>query len=123
MIHLDTNFLIAAIQAGSQQEARLNSWLGANETLGISAVAWAEFFAGPLLAHDELTVRQMFQHVEALSGQDGELAAQLFNRTGRRSRSLADCMVAAVAIGCGAKLATVNTSDFQPFIQHGLALA
>jgi predicted nucleic acid-binding protein len=32
-------------------------------------------------------------------------------------------MIAAVAIRCGAKLATINSADFQPFVQHGLVLA
>jgi predicted nucleic acid-binding protein len=32
-------------------------------------------------------------------------------------------MIAAVAIRCGAKLATVNQADFQRFAQHGLLLA
>jgi len=50
------------------------------------------------------------------------LAAILFNQTGRRSRTLADCMIAAVAIRCNAKLATINASDFQAFVQHGLIL-
>jgi predicted nucleic acid-binding protein len=31
-------------------------------------------------------------------------------------------MIAAVAIRCGAKLATINVADFQPFIPHGLVL-
>jgi predicted nucleic acid-binding protein len=47
----------------------------------------------------------------------------LFNQTGRRSRSLADCMIAAVAIRCGARLATLNAGDFQPVTAHGLNLA
>jgi predicted nucleic acid-binding protein len=51
------------------------------------------------------------------------MTADLFNKTGRRSRSLADCLIAAVAIRCGAKLATVNTGDFQVFVQYGLTLA
>jgi predicted nucleic acid-binding protein len=51
------------------------------------------------------------------------MAANLFNQTGRRSRSLANCMIASVSIRCGAKLATVNLADFQPFVAHGLILA
>jgi predicted nucleic acid-binding protein len=123
MIHLDTNFLVSALQPGTAEESKVNSWLGGNETLGTSAVAWAELFCGPLSSRDELIARQMFSHIDVLSGADAELAALLFNRTGRRSRSLADCMIAAVAIRCGAKLATINTPDFQPFVPHGLALA
>lgn len=122
MIHLDTSFLVSALQRGTVEESKVNSWLTGNESLGASAVAWAELFCGPLSARDEHIARQMFPHVEVLSGADAEVAAQLFNKTGRRSRSLADCMIAAVAIRCGAKLATINTPDFQPFVQHGLIL-
>jgi predicted nucleic acid-binding protein len=32
-------------------------------------------------------------------------------------------MIASVAIRCGAKLATSNLTDFQPFVAHGLILA
>jgi len=32
-------------------------------------------------------------------------------------------MIAAVAIRCDAKLATINAADFQPFTPHGLVLA
>jgi hypothetical protein len=32
-------------------------------------------------------------------------------------------MIAAVAIRCGAKMATMNLVDFQPFVKHGLTLA
>ena len=123
MTHLDANFLVSALQRGTLEETKVNSWLGAKETLGISAVAWAEVFCGPLSPRDELIARQMFQSIEVLSGVDAEFAAQLLNKTGRRSRSLADCMIAAVAIRAGAKLATLNTSDFRPFVPHGLALA
>ena len=123
MIHLDTNFLVSALQLGTAEESKVNSWLSGNEILGASAVAWAELFCGPLSARDESMARQMFSHIDVLSGTDAEMAAQLFNKTGRRSRSLADCMIAAVAIRCGARLATINTADFQPFVQYGLALA
>jgi len=71
----------------------------------------------------EALARQIFPDPEPFLSADAALAAGLFNQTGRRSRSLADCMIAAVAIRCGAKLATINTGDFQPLTQHGLVLA
>jgi predicted nucleic acid-binding protein len=123
MIHLDTNFLVAALKTGSTEESKLDQWLQAKEVLGISAVAWAEFRCGPLSKRDEIISKQMFPSVELFSGQDAESAAKLFNQTGRRSRTLADCMIAAIAIRCGARLATINSPDFQHFIQHGLTLA
>ena len=64
MVHLDTNFLIKAIRPGSSEDAKLGSWLAEGESLGISSIAWAEFFAGPLSKADELVVRQMFGAVE-----------------------------------------------------------
>jgi predicted nucleic acid-binding protein len=78
---------------------------------------------GPLDTHAETIARQIFPNPEPFLPADAVLAARLFNQTGRRSRSLADCMIAAAAIRCGAKLATGNTADFQPFLSHGLILA
>ena len=78
---------------------------------------------GPLDAAAEAIARQIFPSPEPFLPADAVLAARLFNETGRRSRSLADCMIAAVAIRCGANLATINTTDFQPFLGHGLTLA
>jgi len=78
---------------------------------------------GPLDATAENIARQIFPNPEPLLPTDAALAAKLFNQTGRRSRSLADCMIAAVAIRCDAKLATINAADFQPFVKEGLVLA
>ena len=123
MTHPDTTFFVSAIQPGSPQEAQLNAWFFAQESLGISSVAWAEFFCGLLSAREESIDRHMFTTVEVLSASDAELAASLFNKTVRRSKTLADYMIAAVAIRCGATLATVNKGDFQPFVQNGLVIA
>ena len=123
MIHHDTNFLIQATVAGSSAHAGFRKWSAAGESFGVSAVAWAEYLCGPLDPQGEAIAKQMFPLPEGFLAGDAALAADLFNKTGRRSRSLADCMIAAVAIRCGAKLATLNASDFQPLVQHGLALA
>jgi len=123
MIHFDTNFLIQTTVAGSSAHERFRSWASAQENFNVSSVAWAEFLCGPLDTTAESIARQIFPNPEPLLSVDAVLAAKLFNQTGRRSRSLADCMIAAVAIRCGAKLATINAADFQPFAQHGLVLA
>ena len=123
MIHLDTNFLIDALVPGSAQEAQLVGWLGAGETLGISTVAWGEFLCGPLPAAAEALARQLLPTAESLERADAEKAAGLFNATGRRSKSYADCCIAAVAIRAQVPLATGNRSDFTPMIPHGLVLA
>ena len=122
-IHVDANLLIDAPVPGSSQDAQLAGWFTAGEAIGISAVAWGEFLCGPLSPAEETLARRLLPTVEPLTGADAEKAAQLFNATGRRSRSFADCCIAAVALRTGSRLATSNSADFQPFTAHGLVLA
>ena len=123
MIHLDTNFLIDALVPGSAQDAQITGWLGAGETLGISAIAWGEFLCGPLSPAAEALARCLFPDAVALERTDAGKAAELFNLTGRRSKSYTDCCIGAVAIRAQAPLATSNRDDFTPMIPHGLVLA
>jgi predicted nucleic acid-binding protein len=123
MVHCDTNFVIQATVAGSPAHAQFTAWASASEAANVSTIAWAEFLCGPMDATAEVLARQIFPHPEPFLPTDAVLAATLFNQTGRRSRTLADCMIAAVAIRCGAKLATLNAGDFQPLTRHGLVLA
>ncbi|HEV2353435.1 MAG TPA: PIN domain-containing protein [Puia sp.] len=123
MVHLDTNFLIEGLRPGSPEQAQVLAWWSArNDDVNVSSVVWAEFFCGPLSQVHEQKARHFFPTPEPLLPADAEMAALLFNKTGRRSRSLADCMIAAVALRSHARLATINTADFQPFVQHGLTL-
>ena len=123
MIHCDTNFLIETLIASSAADEKFRGWTRAQEVCNASSIAWAEFLCGPLDATAEAIARQIFPHPEPFLPSDAVLAARLFNQTGRRSRTLADCMIAAVAIRCGAKMATNNITDFQPFLPYGLILA
>jgi predicted nucleic acid-binding protein len=123
MIHFDTNFLIQATVIGSPAHYQFRQWSVAGEDFNVSSVAWSEYLCGPLDATARTLALQIFPNPESFLAADAALAADLFNHTGRRSRSLADCMIAAVAIRCGAKLATVNLDDFQPLVTHGLILA
>ena len=49
-----------------------------------------------------------------------EIAARLFNQSGRRRGLFADCMIAATAIAEKAPIATTNQRDFRRFESEGL---
>ena len=123
MIHLDTSFLVPALTAGSAHDRRLRGWLAAGEPLGMSAIAWAEFLCGPVDAADVDLVGRIVPERVPFSEGEAALAARLFNESGRRRGSLADCMIAASAIRAGASLATENTKDFRRYASAGLTLA
>jgi predicted nucleic acid-binding protein len=123
MVHFDTNFLIQATVVESPAHRQFRAWAAAHETVNVSSITWAEFLCGPLDPTGESIARQIFPVPESFLPADAALAANLFNLTGRRSSSLADCMIAAVAIRCGARLATLNSADFQPFLRYGLIQA
>jgi len=111
LIHLDTSFLIRALVSGSPEDRRLRDWITSDEGLGISAVAWAEFLCGPMEPHAlELAAEVLDEPIPFLA-EDAAGAARLYNLSGRRRGSLADCMVAAVALRLGASLATSNPAD------------
>src|SRR6266404_2549269 len=121
MVHLDTNFLIEALKPNSPEQGQVLAWWSApNDDVNVSSVVWAEFFCGPLSQAQEQSARNFFPAPEPLLPIDAEMAARLFNMSGRRSRTLADCMIAAISLRCRARLATINTPDFQSFVQHGL---
>jgi predicted nucleic acid-binding protein len=123
MIHLDSNFLINSLKPGTTEEPRLIAWRAGGEQIGISAIAWGEFLCGPVAPADEALARKLCPVPEVFTGIDAESAAHLFNAAGRRSRSFADCCIAATAIRLSARLATSNLADFQSFVAHGLVIA
>ncbi len=48
IIHLDTSFLIRALNASSGEDKQLRRWMADGVKLGMSAIGWAEFLCGPL---------------------------------------------------------------------------
>src|SRR4030095_14108146 len=123
MIPLDTNFLIQSLVPGTAHAAKLEAWLANAQDLGISTIAWSEFLCGPLTSKDKALAELLFPFQEPFLSPDAAKSAELFNATGRRSRTLADCQIAAVALRCHAKIATRNAPDFMPFQSYGLDLA
>ena len=122
MIHIDTSYLIRALHKGTAEDRALRQWLTSGTPLGICSIAWAEFLCGPLNRGDrELAARVLAERVP-FGEEHATIAAALFNETGRRRGSLADCMIAAVAIRANEPLATANSEDFERFAPQGLQL-
>ncbi len=120
MIHLDTNFLIRGFESGSPEDRALRKWADADETLGVSAVAWMEFLCGPLDQPAlEFAVNVIDRYID-FTPEHARIAARLFNLTGRRRRLFVDCTIAAAAIAEGAPIATGNERDFRRFEGEGL---
>ena len=123
MIHLDTSFLIRALDPGSVEDGKLRDWIERDEPLGMSAVAWAELLCGPLApAELELAAEIVGQHRD-FTPEQAVMAARFFNESGRRRGSLVDCMIAVATLADGASLATANVADFRRFAPSGLELA
>jgi predicted nucleic acid-binding protein len=123
VIDFDSSFLIDCLDPATPEWARVLAWRASGEALQISAVAWGEVLCGPLKAEEEAYARRLFPTARPLERIDAERAAHLFNETGRRSKSFADCCIAACAIRAAASLATSNQADFERMVPHGLQLA
>lgn len=121
-VQLDTSFLIRALVPGSNEDARLRAWLARDARIGMSAVGWAEFLCGPVADSDKATARLLIGPPIPLEEAGAELAASMFNRSGRRRGTFVDSLVAAIAVQAGAQLATANPTDFRRFADAGLAL-
>jgi predicted nucleic acid-binding protein len=124
MIHLDTNYLIGLVVTSSPEAQRVEQWLAAGQPVAASALAWTEFLNGPVQPHEITLVESVIEsRVVPFDKATAVLAAELFNKTGRRRGSRFDCLIAATAIQSQAEVATINESDFKVFVLHGLKLA
>ena len=111
------------MDAAHPAQRMLRAWAGAGTRFSVSAVAWAEFRCGPVTPPMlDAWLQVLGGQIVAMDQAIAERAADLFNLTGRRSRSLPDCLIAATAIAHGAPLATFNPADFEPMVKHGLIL-
>lgn len=120
---LDTNYLIAyAGEADAGVVAQVDEWILGGKKLHCSAIAWAEFLCGPVLEEEVRAMASLLADIIPVTPDLAAEGARLFRETGRRSRSLADCIIAATAIHAREPLATLNRADFEPFLAHGLEL-
>ena len=89
----------------------------------MSTVAWAELLCGPLKRSEVEWATEIVGQRHDFTPEQAELAARLFNESGRRRGSLIDCMIAATALAADAPIATANAADFLRFKGFGLTMA
>ncbi len=122
-IHLDTNLLVEVGLSGSAMRTSLIAWLEEGNYLAASTIAWSEFCNGPVEEKQKKVIEAALDdRIMVFTKPMAETASVLFNATGRRRGSHADCMIAATAIISDAPLSTLNTKDFERFIPFGLRL-
>ena len=95
---------------------------GLRLTSGARRHRLGEFLCGPVIPQLVALAAAAFPDPVHLLPEDAARAADLFNATGRRRGSLADCLIAATCLRMQASLATNNLADFQKFQPHGLRL-
>jgi predicted nucleic acid-binding protein len=123
VICLDTNYLIGGVSEERPESRHLMAWAAAGESFCTAAPAWYEFLCGPV-QQAQIGAMRAFLKGGVLPFDDTQavLAARLYNGIGRPRRLRVDVMIAAVAIGKKAPLATLNANDFKPLIPYGLEL-
>ena len=123
MIHLDTSFLIRALMRGTPEDQALRRWIANGESLAVCSIAWAEFQCGPLTSSELAVAGAIIGRHRDFVKDDAEMAARLFNESGRRRGSLIDCMIAAAAQADDAPVATANEADFLRLSDLGVTTA
>ena len=124
MIHLDTGYLVGLVTSPFALKDQVLAWFKAGEKFSVSAIAWSEFLKGPVSRREVEDARGIIEgRIRAFDLREAEMAANLFNRTGRKRGTQTDCFIAATAICAGASLATLNRRDFTRFVGAGVRLA
>ena len=122
MILLDTNYLIGALVAGSDESKKILAWLEQGELLVTAMPAWYEFLCGPVSDLQKGVVRAILAEIIPLEEAHAQEAERLFNCVGRKRALRIDALIAACGVLKGARLATQNTRDFEDFVPYGLQL-
>lgn len=122
---VDTGIMIRGVWRSTAEHQALERMLNEREELFASAIAWAEFTCGKNAVRgpqEVAHVRSLLSEVVPASEEEADLAAELYNQTGRRKGTLPDCMIAATAILRKEPLLTID-EGFKVFEALGLELA
>ncbi len=112
--HLDTDFLIYALQRAGAERRRMAKLLDQDADIQISAIAWYEFSRGPRTPEQLAVARSFFSDdgVVPFAEDTAAEAAEVFRRLGSPRRRGADIAIGVTALRAGATLLSRNRRDF-----------
>jgi predicted nucleic acid-binding protein len=122
MICLDTNYLIRALIPGTPDARHLMRWITRGEPIILPAVAWYEFLCGCTEEEEQLALSLLTAGIRPFDDQEARVSAWNFRALKTPRHLRVDAMIAGTAIAAGARLATNNRDDFEPFLAHGLKI-
>lgn len=122
MICLDTNYLIRALIPGMPDARNLMRWIAKSEPIMLPAVAWYEFLCGSTEEEEQLALALLTGGLRPFDDPEARISAKSFRAIKTPRHLRVDAMIAGTAIAAGARLATNNRDDFEPFLAHGLKL-
>jgi predicted nucleic acid-binding protein len=122
LTHLDADFLIRSLLPGTSEDRLLKKWVRTGDPIAVSAIAWTQLLCGPVESAQTELLAAVVGDPIPYTAANAALAARLFNLSGRRRGSLADCMIAGTAIRVDAALATCNVADFRRLEMYGLRI-
>ena len=113
-LHVDTDFLIYALQATGRERRRLLEVAESRHALCISSVAWYEFARGPRTPEQLATARALFADdgVIPFSEALAAASAEMFRRLGSPRRRAADIAIGVTAVSHDATLLARHARDF-----------
>ena len=113
-VHLDTDFLIYALEAGGPERRRARELVESEHEIGISSIVWYEFSRDPRTPEQLATARALFAEdgVVPFSETIVVSAAEVFRQLGSPRRRAADIAIGVTAALFGVTLVTRNARDF-----------
>lgn len=111
---LDTTVLIDALR-GRPAAERMRALRGTGTSLWICAINFEEVMRGTVAAEEAVVLRFLNAlRMAPLSQAEGDLGGRWRRDHARKGSTLsqADCLIAAAAVGLGARLATANPKHF-----------
>ncbi len=114
LVHLDTSLLVDAFTGGRRSMSSVRAATARRDVITFSTIVWYEWLRGPRSEREAQAVDELFEPdlLPVFGPREAERAAALYRQVKGARQRQADLAIAACALEYGARLWTLNRSDF-----------